>query len=157
MTTQNEAIKDKIIRDIRNFFELENEGYYKPIRVGSFWSNNYIKNESNDDRNKTLSIKEYPNKIRPYLKNIINDLKKFDTWKIQLTISINFLSSKENYEKRVVHSKSDNIEITINDKEDETIEDFFQSLLSRYQIGLETSMKGIDFVFDCVYCITNVK
>ena len=47
-----------------------------------------------------------------------------------------------------MHSKSDNIEIIIN-KADEIIE-LFQSLLSRYQIGLETSMKGSDFVFDCV-------
>ena len=27
---------------------------------------------------------------------------------------------------------------------------FFESLLKRYQIGLETSMKGSDFIFDCV-------
>ena len=46
----------------------------KPVRVGIFWSNNYIEYESNDDRNKTLSIEEYLNKIRPYLKDI-NNLK----------------------------------------------------------------------------------
>ena len=39
-------------------------------------SKSYIEHESNGDRNKTLSIKEYLNKIRPYLKDIINDLKK---------------------------------------------------------------------------------
>ena len=60
-----------------------------------------------------------------------------------------FFSSKKTDEERVMHSKSDNIEIIINDKADEIIE-LFQSLLSRYQIGLETSMKGSDFVFDCV-------
>ena len=38
-----------------------------------------------------------------------------------------------------MHSKSDNIEIMINDKADEVIEELFQSLLSRYQIELETS------------------
>ena len=37
-----------------------------------------------------------------------------------------------------MHSKSDNKEIMINDKEDEVINNFFQSILSRYQIGLET-------------------
>ena len=41
----------------------------------------------------------------------------------------------------------------INDKADEVIEDLFQSLRSRYQIGLETSMKGSDFVFDCVHLL----
>ena len=28
--------------------------------------------------------------------------------------------------------------------------EIFQSLLSSYQIGLETSMRGSDFIFDCV-------
>ena len=41
---------------------------------------------------------QYLNKIIPYLKAIINDLKKFDVRKIQLTIKINFISSKENDE-----------------------------------------------------------
>ena len=32
----------------------------------------------------------------------------------------------------------------------EVFDNFFESLLSRYQIGLETSMKGSDFIFDSV-------
>ena len=42
-----------------------------------------------------------------------------------------------------MHSKSGNIEIMINDKADEIIEDICQSLFSGYQIELETSMKGL--------------
>ena len=38
-----------------------------------------------------------------------------------------------------MHSKSDNIEIVINDKVDEVIEKLFESLVNRHQIGLETS------------------
>ena len=53
------------------------------------------------------------------------------------------MSSKYNDEEHAMHSKSDNIEVMINDKADEVIEEFLQSLLSRYQIGLETSRKGI--------------
>ena len=49
-------------------------------------------------------------------------------------IAINFMSRKENDEKRVINSKGDNIEIMINDKADEIIEERFQSLLSRYQL-----------------------
>ena len=41
-----------------------------------------------------------------------------------------------------MHSKNDNIEIMISDKADEVIEEHFQSLPSRNQVGLETSMKG---------------
>ena len=39
----------------------------------------------------------------------------------QLTIEINFMSSKGNDENCVIHSKSDNIKVMINVKEDEVI------------------------------------
>ena len=68
--------------------------------------------------------------------------KKIDTWKIQLTMAMNVMSSKDNDEERVMHSKSINVEMMINYKGDEVIAQPFQTLLSRYQIGLETSMKG---------------
>ena len=79
-----------------------------------------------------IEIKHYhlSIKIRPYLKNI-NNLKKPDTWKVQLTIAI---SSKDNDEESVMYSKGDNIEIIVSDNPDEVIEELFQSLLSRYQI-----------------------
>ena len=41
----------------------------------------------------------------------------------------------------------------INDKANEVIEKNFQLLLSRYQIGLETSMRGSDFIFWLCLCI----
>ena len=58
------------------------------------------------------------------------------------TFAINFVSSKDNDEEQIMHSKSDNIEIMINDEADEVIQVLFQSLLFRYQIGLEILMKG---------------
>ena len=66
-----------------------------PERVGNFWTNNYTEYENNGDRNKTLSIEEYLNKVKPYSKGIINDLKKSVALKIELTIRINFIFSKE--------------------------------------------------------------
>ena len=39
------------------------------------WQKSYY-NESRDDKNKTLSVEEYLNKIRAYLKDITNYLKK---------------------------------------------------------------------------------
>ena len=71
---QNKPIKDTILRDTRNNFENEEEDYYKPVRVSNFWSNNYIEDKSNGDRNKTLSIEDYLNKIKLYLKDIINNI-----------------------------------------------------------------------------------
>ena len=79
--------------DTRNLLKLENEDYYKPIRVSNFYSNNYIKHESNGNRNKNLSSEEYLNKLKSYLKDIIIDLQISGTWKIQLTI--NFISSED--------------------------------------------------------------
>ena len=54
---------------------------------------------------------------------MINNLKTSDTWKIQLAIANNFISSKDNDEEQLMHSKSDGIEILINDEEDEVIEE----------------------------------
>ena len=42
---------------------------------------------------------------------MIIDLQISDTWKIQLTIAINFISSKDVDEQCVIHSKSENIEV----------------------------------------------
>ena len=70
------------------------------------------------------SVEKYLNKIRSYLKDTINNLKKCDTWKIQLTTAIDFIVSKDKDEERVIHSKSDNIEIMMNDEADEFIKHF---------------------------------
>ena len=47
-------------------------------------------------------MEEYLNKSRPNLKDI-NSPKKSDTQKLQLTIAINFISSKNTDEERVMH------------------------------------------------------
>ena len=82
-----------------------------------------------------IEVKPYllkNNKIRPYFKDTIKSLSKYDTWKIQLTIAISFIFSKDNEAELVMHSKSDNIEIMINEKTDEVIEKRFELLLNRY-------------------------
>ena len=84
------------------------------------------------------------------MKDIINNLTKFNTGKIQLIIAVNFISSKDTYEKVLTHSKSDYIEIMIYDKADELIKKLFQSLVYRYQTGLETSMKCTDFITNVI-------
>ena len=105
---QIKGIKDIVLSNIKNLFEYEKEvNYYKPVWVSNFWSNNYIEYKNNGDRNKILSTEEYLDKITPYLKDIINDPKQTDTWKIQLTI-INFISTKDdNDEEHIMHSKCD--------------------------------------------------
>ena len=97
---ETKGIKDKILRNIKNLFEK----YHKPVSANNFWSNNYIEFKSNGNRFKTVSVEEYLDKVRLYLKDIINDLKKPGTWRIQLTIIINFISSEDdNDEDSVMH------------------------------------------------------
>ena len=87
-------------------FEQQQEDCCKPKRVSNFCDNNYIEYESNGDRNKNLSLDEYLDKIKSYLRDII-DFQVSDTWKTQITIEINFIFSKDAEENCVIHSKRD--------------------------------------------------
>ena len=49
-----------------------------------------------------------------------------------------------------MRSKSDNIKVMTYWNLVENIEKLFDSLLCRYQIGLEIQMRGSDFICDCV-------
>ena len=69
--------------------------------------------------------------------------------------SIDFMYSKDTDEGRLTHSNSDNVEIIIYDKAYEVIKERFESLLSRYLIGLKKSMKGSDFIFVLTFCFAN--
>ena len=56
---RKKVIKDRIIADIWTHIGEEEEDYFKPERVSSFWNINCIKYESNSDRNKDFSLEEY--------------------------------------------------------------------------------------------------
>ena len=107
--------------------------------------------------------------IRPYLSDIINDHKTpevlkvysgnkvidYETTlgeqKIQLTMTIHFVSSKDDSDEiRTMRTKSDNIEIMMGSKTNEITEELFKSLLQRYQEELEESLKESEFDFDSV-------
>ena len=108
-------------------------------------NNNYIEYESSGDRIKNLSVKEYLNEIKPHFRDIIINLQKSETWRIQLTIAIKFISSKVVEEEHVLHSKSNNIEFMPCDNPNEVVDELFKSHFPKYQIVLETSMRGSDF------------
>ena len=80
----------------------------------------------------------------------MNDLKQSETWKIQLTIAINFISFKDdNDEECLMYSKNYNGEIMISDEADEVIKRCFDSLKNRYK-NKSQSMRGCDFIFEYV-------
>ena len=156
------------IRNVRDLFDLSiDENYYEPILVKSGFSGNYIQYESRGDKGKNLSIKRYLKMIRPYLSDLINKDrthglaryhagnkswigKTSSEWKIQITMAINFISSKDSDETRTMHTKSNNAEIMVSSETNEIIKDLFESFLQKYQEGLEESMRGSEFVYDDV-------
>ena len=71
---------------------------------------------------------------------MINNHKARGEWKVQLSMKINFISSKDNNESRTMHTKSNNIEI-MSGTEADVINEIFKSFFKRYQEGLETKMR----------------
>ena len=88
----------------------------------------YQRKYGNGDKNNNLSLDEYLNKIKLYLRNIIIDLQSSGTWRIQLTTAINFISSKDTEEERVMHSARDNIKFTPYNDPNEVANELFESL-----------------------------
>ena len=141
----------KEIRDVKDLFDLSiDEDYYTPIITNGAFNNNYIQYESKGNKDKILTPSEYLDMIRPYLNDIINDHKtqgewkihsgntiiKHKTqseWKIQLTMPINFISSKDSDETRTMHAKSNNVEILMGSETNGNVEELFKSFLQRYQ------------------------
>ena len=80
-----------------------------------------------------------------------------DTWKVQLTMTINFISSKDTDCKGVLHSKSDNIEIMVYDKVDKVIEKHFDSLFLNIKLGWKIQCKVVILSsIPLICCVTNV-
>ena len=141
-------------------FDKINEDYYKPVKTNGAFNDNYIEYKSRGDKDKNLSPKEYLDKFRPYLRDMINhhraplegslDNDLHGEWKIQLTIQINFVSSSDPGEIRTMGSKSKNIEILMVTETDDIINELFESFLQKYQELLEEKMRDSKFVFESV-------
>ena len=108
------------------------KNYYKPIRTKDAFNDNYIEYESKGDKNKNVLSEDYLDIIRPFLRDIINNHNTHGEWKIQLTMRINFTSSLGNREFRIMHSKSDDVEIMAGIETDNIINKLFKSLLKKY-------------------------
>ena len=81
---------------------------------------------------------------------MINSHNTHGEWKIQLIMRINFISSLDTDEFRIMHTKSNNVEILMGTETDDIINELFKSFLKKYQEGLETKMEGSNFVFESV-------
>ena len=85
---------DEILRDLNLTIDPE-KNCYKPKTTLDAFNNNYIQYESIEHKDKGLTIKKYLDMIKPYLSDMVNDHKTQDEWKVQLTIAINFIYSKD--------------------------------------------------------------
>ena len=65
-------------------------------------------------------------------------------------ITINFISSKDAEEERVMHSKSENMKFTSYNDAKRVVNKLFDSLRLPYQGNSETSMRGSSLIFDLV-------
>ena len=126
----------KGIRYAKDLFDLLiDEDYYKPIIASGAFNNSYIQYESKGNKDKILTPNEHLDMIRPYLSDIINNHKTHgewrihsgntivehetqSEWKIQLTMAINFISSKDSDETSTMHAKSNNVEIMMGSETD---------------------------------------
>ena len=71
---------------------------------------------------------------------MINKSNIHGEWKIQLTMTIDFISFKDSNETQIIHSTSNSIEIMMVSEIDEIIKELFDSLFQRYQKGLDKKM-----------------
>ena len=100
----------------------------------------FYKNEiniTNNNNKKKLSLEDYLDMIRPFLRDMTNNHRTHGEWKIQLTMQITFISSLDTGEFRIMNSKSDNVEVMMGIEIDDIINKLFKSFFKKYQEGFE--------------------
>lgn len=77
-STDTDRFEEKeVIKKRSSFFKPNiTEDYYKPVRIGNLYIDDYIGYKSSIDKNKTVSFKRYLEEIMPCLKDMINKVKK---------------------------------------------------------------------------------
>ena len=129
------------------FNEVSEEDYYEPKEIKSAFDGSYTLYKSGGDKDNMLAIYEYFDKIKPYLKDMIDDYKYKGEWKIQLLMRVIFVSFIDKNETQVMHTKSDNVKIMNGTDTNDAIIELIKSFTKRYQEGLETKMKGSSYIF----------
>ena len=131
-----------------NYSFNDEDDYHKPKEVKRAFDDGYILYESRGDNDGRLSIDEYSNIIKPYLRDLINDRKSKGEWKIQISMRIIFVSFIDLNETFEMYPKSNNITIMMGSETDDVINDLFNTFCKRYQEGLETKMRGSSFTLN---------
>ena len=130
------------------FNELNEEDCYKPTEVKSAFDGSYMIYESIGDKDARLALYEFFDKIKPFLKDMIDDYKFKGQWEIQIAMRIIFISFIDKNETQIMHTKSDNVEIMNGTDTSDAINELIDSFMKRYQEVLETKMKGSSYIFE---------
>ena len=93
--------------------------------------------------------------IMPYLRNLIHDHKIAETRSkvvnlIQMSMHVNFISSKDAEQTRNIYLRSDNENIMWGNETDDIIKELFESSLDNYQKEKQIMRAGNDFIFESV-------
>ena len=92
--------------------------------------------------------------IIPYLRDLINDHRAIENnskeWKIQINMSVNFISSNDTGEIRTISVWSDNEEIRSGNETNSIIRRLLKSFLTNYQNEEKILRNGSNFVFESV-------
>ena len=70
-------------------------------------------------------------------------------WKIQISMHVNFISSKDTGETQTIYVRSDNVSIMWDNDTDDIIRELFRSFLNNYQEDLKI-ISGNEFNFESV-------
>ena len=76
-------------------------------------NNEYVDYQSSGSRNTNLLLNESVNNIKPYMRDLTTDCQTSDTWKIQLTVAVDFIFTRGAEEEHVMHPSSDHTKLTL--------------------------------------------
>ena len=135
------------IDDIEYIFgDIDN--YYALMLTSSLFNKGYQRYHFRGDKMHNMSVKSYFDKINPYLRVLIDEIKAYEQ-KIQIDIGFNMvhISSK----RRSMHfSRSDNVICMQSSNTNEILEQLLTSCYHKYQDDLQLSCETSSFVYESV-------
>ena len=135
------------IDDIEYIFgDIDN--YYALMLTSSLFNKGYQRYHFRGDKMHNMSVKSYFDKINPYLRVLIDEIKAYEQ-KIQIDIGFNMvhISSK----RRSMHfSRSDNVICMPSSNTNEILEQLLTSFYNKYQDDLQLSCETSSFVYESV-------
>ena len=99
---------------------------------------------------KKVSVRQYLNKITSHLYDLINDHRiARRVWEIQISMHVNFISSKDTRETHNIYVWSDNVSILRGSDTDYILREIFRSFLRNYQEELKIIKRNPSCIWKC--------